>query len=325
MVKMSNDVHVRMSGGHWVAALRKDPALANKCEWEMLSGDDWRRLLKHCPQYSDRCDWDKLDGRNWRRLLVTQPQFASQCDWTKLSAEDWHFVLVAQPQLYDKRDWGTVDVADWMRLLDACPNKMVIASRCDKWSQFGIGSLCELLREHPQLSAYCPDEVWRKFKLIHWATLIREPGVTPAACRTFIAKMSGLARDKLIADWCCPHHWAEEYYSLIRRCYAIGYETSLSSDCEMMKRLAESSAMNPYGTIDSQYCRFGSDIGKHIRWLASVADDCDEAAAIENGATHPGLKAAKTYALIAAAAKYEISILKKQVRGWKSWWRRLIY
>ena len=38
---MANDVQVKMSGGHWVVALRKDPVLADKCEWEKLSGDDW--------------------------------------------------------------------------------------------------------------------------------------------------------------------------------------------------------------------------------------------------------------------------------------------
>lgn len=311
MIKMSNGVHAKMSGGHWVVALRKDPALANKCEWEKLSGDDWRRLLIHCPQYSGKCDWDKLNGSNWRRLLVTQPQFASQCDWSKLTAEDWNSLLIAQPQLCDKRDWDTVDVADWMRLLGARPNEDILVSRCNKWNQFGVDSLCKLLREHPQLSAYCPDKVWRKFKLIHWAILIREPGVTPTACRTFIEKMSGLGKDKIIADWCCPYHWAKEYYSIIRRCYAIWYETSPSHEREMAKRLAESSAMNPYGTIDSQYCRFGSNIGRHIQWLASVADDCNEAAELENEAACPDLKTAEMYALIADAARHEIRVLEK--------------
>ena len=43
------------------------------------------------------------------------------------------------------------------------------------WEATPIDRVCDLLRDHPQLVASCPDSVWRKFGLGHWAKLIREP------------------------------------------------------------------------------------------------------------------------------------------------------
>ena len=59
---MSRIVRENMTGGEWVAALRKNPTLAGKCEWKTLTPDDWLYLLGHCPNNGDivsRCDkWE---------------------------------------------------------------------------------------------------------------------------------------------------------------------------------------------------------------------------------------------------------------------------
>ena len=165
---------VQMSGGHWVAALRKDPTLASKCEWEKLSGDDWRRLLKNCPQFADKCDWSKLNGRNWQRLLATQPQFFEYCNLGKFEAEGlFEDLLRCCPELANKCDTSGWDAKRWITVLNLCPNNVELVNQCDKWAEFPVDCVCDLLREHPKLVKSCPDSVWRKFKLGHWAKRAR--------------------------------------------------------------------------------------------------------------------------------------------------------
>ena len=301
---MSKVVHEKMSGGQWVAALRKDPTLARKCEWGKLSGDDWRRLLKDCPQFSDKCDWSKLNGKNWQRLLATQPQFADHCDWSKLDEEDWKGLLVSRPELACKiKDWADQDEQTWMWLLSTCPNNADLASRCDKWDRFPVESAYDLLLQHPQLSRFCPDDVWHKFKLVHWARLIQESGERGI----FVDKMKELSLDKSIADFCCPDHWAKEYCSFFkrprRRIAAAAAREGAPSHEETVRWISENSAMNPHGKAGSRFC---SDITKHIQWLATVAADCAEAAKLAATPVCPRQDRAKEYALIAEAANYEI-------------------
>ena len=258
-----NRRHRRWSGGEWVARLREDPSLADQCDWAALDGDDWRRLLKACPQFADHCDWPKLDGKNWHRLLSSQPQFADKCDWSKLNAEDWRGLLISQPLFINKRSSLTLD--DW----------------------------CEWLCEHPRFIDHCPDGVWCRFGLGHWARLISTKG------HAFAEKMMELGIAARISDWCCPDHWAEEYHTLFTVRFAA------ATHDEEVRNIAESSAINPnYEQVGGwRRVRYHDDMLKHIQWLASVAADCAQMAqqADESHAEH--------YALIAEAANYEIQML----------------
>ena len=306
--KMSKVVHEKMSGGQWVAALRKDPALAGKCEWEKLSGDDWRRLLKDCPQFADKCAWGKLSGKNWQRLLATQPQFADKCDWSKLDGEDLKGLLKCRPDLACKaKDWIDQDEQTWMWLLSTCPNNTELVSRCDKWNRFPVESAYDLLLHHPQLGRFCPDDVWCKFKFVHWARLIRESGERGL----FVDKMKELSLDKRLADFCCLDHWAEEYCSFFKRPRhrAAATQMGVFSHEETVQWIAENSAINPYCELGSRSSRFRSDIPKHIQWLSSVAADCAAAAKLAAVPTCPRQDRAEEYALIAEAANYEIQVL----------------
>ena len=231
---MSKNIHENMSGGQWVAALRKDSTLVSKCEWEKLSGNDW------------------------------------------------------------------------LALLEALPNEGEIVSKCNKWDKIAVDDVCDLLRRHPQLCGYCPDAVWLKFSLVHWAKLIREPGTTASASNTFVEKMEALGKTELIADWCCPFHWANEYGSVFLRFAAA------TPRKDRVCRIAEASAMNPFWTIDGRNTRYSSDILKHIQWLSSVAADCADAAAMAADPACPSLEHAEEYRLIAEAANYEINVLVKK-------------
>ena len=55
-----------------------------------------------------------------------------------------------------------------------------------------IDRVCDLLRDHPQLVASCPDTVWCKFRLGHWAKLIREPNKN-SSCHAIASNEGRLA------------------------------------------------------------------------------------------------------------------------------------
>ena len=307
--------HRQWCGGEWVARIRENPSLADQCDWMTLNGDDWRRLLKHCPQFADKCDWSLLDGRNWQRLLTSQPQFADHCDWSKLNAENRRGLLMSQPQFADKCDLSGVDGAGWLRLLHHCANSPQVTEKCDKWDQFSTDSVCDLLKEHPQLSEYCPSSVWEKFRLVHWAQLIRSGTI-------FADKMQQLGKDKLIGDgWCCLYHWAEEY-----RSFFVRYGAATPHD-QIIQIIVERSAMNPE---NSHHYTLPEDVAKRIQWLSLVAADFAAAAALASSEVAmkaaeiaakeeegeeteslpiPSSWSAERYALIAEAANYEIQIL----------------
>ena len=193
------------------------------------------------------------------------------------------------------------------------------------WEAAPVDCACDLLREHPQLIASCPDSVWRKFRLGHWAKLIREqtsgsnyPVIATHEGRWAVVnkmKELGVAVD-VSADkekavmiggfaWCCPIHWANEYGSVfLRHAAAMPKE-------DKIKRVAENSAMNPQGGVLGHGSRFGADIPKHIQWLAAMAADF-AAMAAEAAVAAP--EYAEEYSIIAQAAAYETSVLMLEVQ-----------
>ena len=217
---MSKVVHEKMSGGQWVAALRKDPTLAGKCEWEKLSGDDWRHLLKDCPQFADKCDWIKLSGKNWQRLLATHPQFASRCDWDKLDGEDWKGLLISQPQICDKCNWDLLDDEAWNRILAKRPwLKMVQYAVARKWNKLGGCHWAMVLKIFPSLrkqfdqarlssSDWCffltngGPEVFQFAQKCDWSTLdVGEWVWLLAKCPQFADKCDWAMMNKKCSDW----------------------------------------------------------------------------------------------------------------------------
>ena len=196
----------------------------------------------------------------------------------------------------DCKSWGA---SDW----EACP----------------VDRACDLLRDHPQLVASCPDTVWRKFRLGHWAKLIREPnknsnGPVIASHEGRLAvvdKMKELgvavgvagSNDAVVVggfEWCCLFHWAEEYGSVFHRFAAARPKE------EKIKYIAENSAMNPQGGFLGRGSRFCLDIPKHIQWLAAMAADF-AAMAAEAAISAP--EYAEEYSIIAQAAAYEARFL----------------
>lgn len=342
---MSNVVHEKMSGGQWVAALRKAPTLANKCEWEKLSGDDWRRLLKDCPQFADKCDWSKLNGKNWQRLLATQPQFFEHCNLGKLEEEGLlDGLLRCRPELATKCDTGNWDAKRWMAVLNLCPNNVELVSQCDKWAEFPVDCVCDMLCAHPKLVESCPDPVLLKFRLGHWARLYQKskqhPYVVDDRPHGF-NDMTGVVLDRMrelgvVVDasgeneklvtiggftWCCLYHWAEEYGSVflempLRASAAVAAcaegVSQVQKVDQRVKFIAENSAMNPQGGLLGHGSRFGSDIPRHIQWLAALAADF-AAMAAEAAVSAP--EYAEEYSIIAQAAAYETRVLMPELES----------
>ena len=321
---MSKVVHEKMSGGQWVAALRKDSTLASKCEWEKLSGADWRRLLKECPQFADKCDWSLLSVDDWRRLLVDQPQFCEYCDFEQMEAEGLlDGLLLCRPELANKCDVSGWDAKRWMEILNLCPNNDELVNQCDKWSEFPIDCVCGMLCAHPKLIESCPDSVFQKFRLGHWAKLSHWAKLNNIS-RVVVEKMEKInvvtdaTDDKEQAviiggfRWCCPYHWAEAYGSLFLK---MPLRASAVAVCDEMvsheqkvdqqvKFIAENSAMNPKGGFPGS-C-FSSNISRHIQWLAALAADF-AAMAAEAAVSAP--KYTEEYSIISQAAAYETSVL----------------
>lgn len=163
----------------------------------------------------------------------------------------------------------------------------------NKWDSFTLDDWCDWLCEHPQLKDHCPDAVFRRFGLGHWAKLISKSG------HAFAEKMAELRITDRISDWCCADHWAEEYATLfVRLAAATPHE-------EKIRRIAEESAINPDYDVVGGHRRvmYHGDKLKHIQWLASVAADCAQMAQ-QADESH-----AEEYALIAEAANYEIQLL----------------
>lgn len=327
---MSKVIHEKMSGGQWVAALRKDPTLASKCEWEKLSGDDWRRLLKDCPQFADRCDWSQLSGDDWRRLLADQPQFCEHCDFGKLEAEGLlDDLLRCRPELANKCDTSGWDAKRWMEVLNLCPNNGELASQCDRWAEFPVDCVCGMLCVHPKLVESCPDSVMLKFRLGHWARLYQNSKQVPYVVDDRphgFNDMTGVVVDRMrelgvVVDaseenekavtiggftWCCPNHWAEEYGSVFHR-----FAAAMPNE-EKIKDIAENSAMNPQSGFLGRGSRFALDIPKHIQWLAALAADF-AAMAAEAAVSAP--EYAEEYSIIAQAAAYETGVLMQELKS----------
>ena len=192
------------------------------------------------------------------------------------------------------------------------------------WEATPIDRVCDLLRDHPQLVASCPDTVWRKFGLGHWAKLIREPsknsnGPVIASNEGRLAvvdKMKELgvavgvagSNDAVVVggfEWCCLFHWAEEYGSVFHR-----FAAAIPKE-EKIKYIAETSAMNPQGGVLGRGSRFYSDLPKHIQWLAAMAADF-AAMAAEAAVSAP--EYTEEYSLITQAAAYETSVLMPEVQ-----------
>ncbi len=196
----------------------------------------------------------------------------------------------------------------------------------NEWEESPIDRVCDLLRDQPQLVPYCPDSVWRKLKLGHWAKLIREtnknsnyPVISSHEGRLAVVdKMEelGVAVDVSDADektimiggftWCCPIHWAEEYGSVFHRFAAA------TPNEEKIKCIAENSAMNPRGEVLGHGSRFGSDIPKHIQWLAALAADF---AAMSAEAAVSAPEYAEEYSIIAQAAAYETRVMMSELES----------
>lgn len=173
----------------------------------------------------------------------------------------------------------------------------------DNWESFPVDLVCDQLCEHPQLIDSCPDAVWLKFRLGHWAKLIRKTSQRSAV----VDKMKSLGvAERMISDWCCPFHWTEEYGSVFHVLAAA------SPKEQKIRHIAESSAMNPQWDSLGRGVRYHSDILRHIQWLASMAADF-AAMAAEAAKTAPEYGYAEEYALIAEAANYEIQVLNGKV------------
>ena len=191
----------------------------------------------------------------------------------------------------------------------------------DDWEMTPIDRVCDLLRDHPQLVASCPNTVWRKFRLGHWAKLIREPNqnssypviATHEGRLAVVDKMQKLGVATEVANpneksvmiggfaWCCPFHWAEEYGSVFHL-----FKAAATPKEQKVKFIAENSVMNPRWDGLGHGGRYHVDIPRHIRWLASMAADF---AAMSAEAATSAPEYAEEYSLIAQAAEYEISVL----------------
>ena len=202
------------------------------------------------------------------------------------------------------------------------------------WEATPIDRICDLLRDRPQLVASCPDTVWRKFRLGHWAKLIREPSKN-SSCPVIashegrlgvVNKMKELgvavgvagSNDAVVVggfEWCCLFHWANEYGSVFVKlplraaaAAAVCAENVAHGQKvdQRVKFIAENSAMNPRGGALGHGSRFASEIPKHIQWLAALAADF---AAMSAEAAVSAPEYAEEYSLIAQAAAYEIKVL----------------
>lgn len=162
---------------------------------------------------------------------------------------------------------------------------------------FNVDDLCVLLCRHPQLGKHCPDSVWSRFKGGHWARLVMAGksfrsfvGNDDGVYSFYVDKMMSLGLDKtMLGDWCCVWHWAETYVT----CFGVRCAAAVSDE-EKIRRIANESAINP-----DKACPGLGDGLAHIKWLASIAKDCAEMAAI----TDEGY--ACNYALIAQAANLQ--------------------
>lgn len=234
-------------------------------------------------------DYRNWDGITWAKRLRGKPELAEICDWGKFTTEDW---------LY---------------LLDHCPNNDEFIKHCDKWEFFPIDIVCDiLLSRHPHLIAFCPDSVWRKLCLGHWAKLICSESDNNA----IVEKMKELGVATNIEnghgvmiggfEWCCPFHWAEEYGSVFVK-ITIAAANPRAHD-QKVRLIAERSVINPHGSIRGRY---HSDILKHIQWLAVMAADFAKMAA-EAAKAIPESGYAEKYDIIAEAAAYEIKLLTEK-------------
>ena len=146
-----------IDGNDWVQILKKQPQLADKCDWEKLDGADWCKLLMEQPQFADKCDWKKIDihTRNVYgesavcNLLISQPQLIDKINClADFSSYEWHSILRKQPQLADKCDWTALDDLDdlaWRRLLEEQPQ---FADKCN-WQKLDETYCVEFLRNNP--------------------------------------------------------------------------------------------------------------------------------------------------------------------------------
>ena len=243
------------------------------------------------------CSLSELMALRYMRGAVRTYSGKSEGISTKMRTEMKKPKIQGNPERMSAEDLRGLTEADWLSLLDHKPNDEGIVAQCDKWLSFNVDDLCALLCRHPQLGKSCPDGVWSKFKGGHWARLViagRDfrsfEGNDKDVHSFYVDKMTALGLDKtMIGDWCCMWHWAEHYAT----CFAVRCAAA-ASDEEKIRRIAHESAINPE--------QMGPGLGNgvaHIKWLASIAKDCAEMAAMTDEAH------AREYALIAQAANLQ--------------------
>ena len=214
------------------------------------------------------CSLSELMALRYMRGAVRTYSGKSEGISTKMRTEMKKPKIQGNPERMSAEDLRGLTEADWLYLLDHKPNDEEIVALCDKWLSFNVDDLCALLCRHPQLGKSCPDGV-HSF---------------------YVDKMTALGLDKtMIGDWCCMWHWAEHYAT----CFAVRCAAA-ASDEEKIRRIAHESAINPE--------QMGPGLGNgvaHIKWLASIAKDCAEMAAMTDE------EHAREYALIAQAANLQ--------------------
>ena len=309
---MTERDYSRLDGGKWVKLLIKDPSKAALCDWSKLNGARWRDLLRKRPEFAAKCGefggWEMMDARDQHRLLLDQPQFGEHCDVGKLdSAGLLGQALGCHPELADKIDKGGWNTEKWMWILGLCPYNAELAHQCDKWDEFPVDRICDLMCPHPGLLMTCPSKVLLNFRLGHWAKLYRELGkrgmgevVTDKMRKLGVAAEVTHGNEKGVMiggfKWCCPHHWAEDYGTVFHR-----FREYMPREMKI-RYIAENSSMN----LHREGVIYHSEISEHIRWLKALAADFT-AMATEASKSVP--QDAEEYALIAEAANYEISCI----------------
>ena len=209
------------------------------------------------------------------------------------------------PELTGTEDLSGLAEVDWLYLLDHRPNDEGIVSRCDKWMSFNVDDLCTLLCRHPQLGRSCPEDVWSRFKGGHWAKLVNAGkdfrsfvGNDDGVHSFYADKMTALGLDKtMTGGWCCVWHWAENYVT----CFQLRGAAAIPDEMKI-QRIADRSAINPSNA--------GPGLGgglAHIKWLAHIAKDCAEMAAITDEAHAHG------YAIVAQAANLQAQKLSQKM------------
>ena len=183
----------QFSSSDWVVLLRRNPKLADECNFEKLSADDWAELLSDRPEFVEKCRIGRFSGKERKSIVLAAPVLADKIDLDGFSPSEWCRVIKRYPEIakyYNlnslPREYRVKMLRDSIKIapvfsrddftgsdwVDVLILRMDLKDRCD-FGKLSGADWVSLIRFHPEFAERCP---WDLLNGEDWSQLLQLEG-----------------------------------------------------------------------------------------------------------------------------------------------------